>query len=94
MMKIIFLQIAIMLLCFSVLFLGILLIISGQKALRGQNSIVSKSTWDRIFYDYYIWRWLFGEDKGSAYRQIWLGITSLVCGALLLIFLYLGGILL
>lgn len=92
-MKIILLQFLIVLLCFSALFLGVLLIKSGKRLLKGEESVVQKSMLDRIFYDYYIWKWLFGENKGSAYRQIWLGVASIIWGVVLFLFLSLGGIL-
>ena len=92
-MKIILLQIVIILLCFTALFLGFLLIKSGNKILKGEDASIRKSIWDRLFYDYYIWKWLFGESKGSAYRQIWLGVASVIWGVILFLFLSLSGIL-
>jgi hypothetical protein len=75
------------------LFLGVLLIKSGNKILKGEKSIAQKSMLDRLFYDYYIWKWLFGESKGSAYRQIWFGVASIICGVVLFLFLSLCGFL-
>ncbi len=55
-----------------------MLIKSGNRVLKGEKSNVQKSILDRLFYDYYIWKWLFGESKGGAYRQIWLGVASII----------------
>ena len=92
-MNIVFLQSLIVLLCSSALFLGVLLVMSGNKILKGEKSFVRKSRFDRLFYDYYIWKWLFGEGKGGAYRQIWLGVASIIWGVVLFLFLSLSGIL-
>ncbi|OGE19500.1 MAG: hypothetical protein A3J42_02415 [Candidatus Dadabacteria bacterium RIFCSPHIGHO2_12_FULL_53_21] len=92
-MNIILLQTLIVFLCFSALFLGVMLIKSGNRVLKGEKSNVQKSILDRLFYDYYIWKWLFGESKGGAYRQIWLGVASIIWGVVLFLFLSLSGIL-
>lgn len=95
-MRIIILNIIVAALCLIPVLFGFVFIVSGIRVRKGKSPLVRgrESVWDRLFYEYYLYRWLLGDSKNSkenGIEQIFSGILLILLGLGFYLFLAING---